>query len=347
MKYSEKYWGDVAACIGSVPNIDKLYNKKILITGATGMLCSPVVDIISFLNREESAGIELIIAGRNRQRTFERFEGVLTEGETKFVEFDANQVYKINAEADYIIHAASNADNGMFLKEPAETLFSNVAGVKSMLELNVKNKGSRLLYVSSSEVYGDQGSGFTGDPIKETDYGYIDILSSRSCYPSGKRAAETLCSCYINEFGADVVIARPGYIYGPTIKKSDKRASAAFTFDAAAGRDIVMKSAGEQRRSYCYMLDCATAILTILINGQCGEAYNISNRDSVVSIRDVADELAAASGVSVIFENPTDAEKKSYNPMKNSVLDSTKLEALGWNGRFGLKEGIEKTLLYL
>ena len=345
MKYTKEYWDDVASCIGNIPEIEKLYNKNLLITGATGMLASPVVDIVSFLNREKNAGIKLIIAGRNRQRTLDRFAGVLNEEDIKFVEFDANYIYKLNVEADYIIHAASNADNGMFLKEPAETLFSNVVGVKSMLDLNVKNKGSRLLYVSSSEVYGELPE--KSDYIKETDYGYVDVLSTRSCYPNGKRAAETLCSCYITEYGADVVIARPGYIYGPTIKESDKRASAAFTFDAAAGRNIVMKSRGEQLRSYCYMLDCATALLTILLKGECGQAYNISNKDAIVSIRDVAEALAKAGGVSVVFENPSDAEKSSYNTMKNSALDASKLEALGWKGMYGLDEGIKKTLLYL
>ncbi|MBR4669220.1 MAG: NAD-dependent epimerase/dehydratase family protein [Butyrivibrio sp.] len=345
MKYKKEYWDDVASCIDSVPEIEKLYNKKLLITGATGMLASPVVDIVSFLNREKNAGIKLIIAGRNKQKTLDRFKGALSEDDIKFVEFDANYMYKLNVEVDYIIHAASNADNGMFLKEPAETLFSNVVGVKTMLDLNVKNKGSRLLYVSSSEVYGELPK--KSELISEKDYGYVDVLSTRSCYPSGKRAAETLCSCYITEYGADVVIARPGYIYGPTIKKTDKRASAAFTFDAAAGRDIVMKSRGEQQRSYCYMLDCATALLTILLEGECGEAYNISNKDAIVSIRDVADALAKAGGVSVVFENPSDAEKSSYNTMENSALDASKLEALGWKGIYGLEEGIRKTLSYL
>ncbi len=344
MKYTKDYWDDIASCIGNIPEIEKLYNKKILITGATGMLASPVIDIISFLNKEKNAGIKLTLAGRNRQRTFERFKDVISEEEVRFVEFDANYIYKLNVEADYIIHAASNADNGMFLKEPAETLFSNVVGVKSMLDLNVKNKGSRLLYISSSEVYGELPKKTDGSMIKETDYGYVDVLSTRSCYPNGKRAAETLCSCYINEYGADVVIARPGYIYGPTIKESDKRASAAFTFDAAAGRNIVMKSKGEQLRSYCYMLDCATALLTILLKGECGEAYNISNKDAIVSIRDVAEALAKESGVSVVFENPSDAEKSSYNTMDNSALDATKLENLGWQGTYTLTEGIRRTL---
>ena len=226
---------------------------------------------------------------------------------------------------------------------------SNIIGLKALLDLAAENKGSRLLFVSSSEVYGNRErfSYDAGGEIAEDEYGYVDILSSRSCYPSGKRAAESLCASYIDEYGVDAVIVRPGYIYGPTINPTDSRASAAFTLDAAAGRDIIMKSKGEQLRSYCYMLDCASALLSVLLSGECGEAYNISNKDSIVTIRDVAECLAKVSGVKVVFEIPTDEEKKSFNPMKNSVLDATKLQNLGWKAHFGLDEGIKRTLRFL
>ena len=334
---------------GSIPEIDKLYNKKILITGATGMLCSPVVDIISLLNREKNAGIELTIAGRSEQRCSDRFKGALDEGDYKFVKYDANSVAKLDVKADYIIHGASNADNRRFLKEPVETLLSNIIGLKALLDLAADNKGSRLLFVSSSEVYGNRERfSYAADgEIAEDEYGYVDILSSRSCYPSGKRAAESLCASYIDEYDVDAVIVRPGYIYGPTISKTDSRASAAFTLDAASGRNIVMKSKGEQLRLYCYMLDCASALLSVLVKGECGEAYNISNKDSIVSIKDVAECLAEKSGVKVVLEIPSEEEKKSFNPMKNSVLDATKLESLGWKAYFGLEEGIERTLKFL
>lgn len=334
---------------GSIPEIDKLYNKKILITGATGMLCSPVVDIISLLNREKNAGIELTIAGRSEQRCSDRFKGALDAGYYKFLKYDANSAAKLDVKADYIIHGASNADNRRFLKEPVETLLSNIIGLKALLDLAADNKGSRLLFVSSSEVYGNRERfSYAADgEIAEDEYGYVDILSSRSCYPSGKRAAESLCASYIDEYDVDAVIVRPGYIYGPTISKTDSRASAAFTLDAASGRNIVMKSKGEQLRSYCYMLDCASALLSVLVKGECGEAYNISNKDSIVSIKDVAGCLAEKSGVKVVLEIPSEEEKKSFNPMKNSVLDATKLESLGWKAYFGLEEGIERTLKFL
>ena len=183
-------------------------------------------------------------------------------------------------------------------------------------------------------------------PFFESDYGFVDVLNPRACYPSSKRAAETMCAAYHEEFGVDFVVVRPGHIYGPTITDTDSRASAQFTRKAKAGEDIVMKSAGLQLRSYCYTLDCASAILTVLLKGGCGEAYNISNPQSVVTISELAECMAKAAGVNVVFEQATVQESKSYNMMDNSSLDSSKLEKLGWNGCYNLEKGIVSTIKY-
>jgi nucleoside-diphosphate-sugar epimerase len=142
----------------------------------------------------------------------------------------------------------------------------------------------------------------------------------------------------------DTVIARPGHIYGPTITTSDNRASAQFTRNAVAGEDIVLKSAGSQLRSYCYVLDCASAILTVLINGETGNAYNISNPNSIVTISDIAKALANAANKKVVYDEMSELEKKGANMMTNSSLNSKKLEALGWSAEFSLEEGTRKTV---
>ena len=134
------------------------------------------------------------------------------------------------------------------------------------------------------------------------------------------------------------------HIYGPTANSYDTRATAQFARDVLAGNDIVMKSAGDQLRSYCYMTDCATAILTVLLKGKSTEAYNISNRNSVVSIRQIAEEMAKAAGCKVVFESATDSEKKSYNMMDNSSLNAEKLESLGWTARYSVAEGVRRTI---
>lgn len=341
MIYSDVYWDGYSKVRNSVPNIDKLKNKKVLITGSTGMICSAIVDLLFYLNKKKGLNVTLYLAGRRKYRVINRFN-IFKEGEDYFfVAYDATKELHLDIEVDYIIHGASNANPSLYTKEPVDTLLSNVIGLNSLLDLSVKTNVQRLLYISSSEVYGRKES---SEPYKEDDYGFVDILNPRACYPSGKRASETLCSAYSEQYGIETVIVRPGHIYGPTITRTDSRASAQFTWDVVDGHDIVMKSAGNQLRSYCYTLDCASAILTVLLNGESKNAYNISNKNSIVSIRSLAEELANCSSKKIIFENPTDVEQKGYNLMDNSSLTSDKLEALGWKASFDLHEGIKHTI---
>lgn len=341
MNYTENYRRSLEECVKAVPGCRKLLGKKVLITGGTGMIGSAVVELLHTLNRTEQAGITIYLAGRSPERIRNRFEGFMQESDYTFLQYDAAKSDELFATVDYIIHGACNASPSAYQKEPVETMLSNFLGVSTLLKLAVKNPGSRLLYLSSSEVYGRKEDNV---PYEETDYGYVDILNPRACYPSAKRASETLCVSYGAEYGVDTVIVRPGHIYGPTISRSDTKASTQFTWNVVDGEDIVMKSAGDQLRSYCYTMDCASAVLAVLTSGIGGEAYNISNKNSIVTIRELAEALAQEGGRNIVFENPTDAEKKGYNLMSNSSLDAEKLEKLGWKAQYDLKTGVRQTL---
>ena len=242
---------------------------------------------------------------------------------------------------DYIIHGASNASPNHIICEPVETMISNFIGIKYLLDYAKDSGTKRVLYISSSEVYGTKEN---NEPSKINDYGWIDILNPRSSYSIGKCAAETLCASYADEYGVESVIIRPGHIYGPTAIESDSRVSSAWAYAAAYGRDIIMKSDGLQIRSYCYCLDCASAILKVLLRGQCVQAYNISNPNSIISIRKMAEILAKSAGVKIRMELPNKIEKKGFNPMSNSSLDSTELLALGWKGQFDAERGFSHTI---
>ena len=341
MKYNPSYWDDVAESIGSIPGVEELFGKTILITGGTGLIGSSVADQLIYLNRNRDAKMRLVIAARSEDRVGRRFEGVGPEDGVEYFHYDATSLddVEFDGDLDYIIHAASNANPAIYMKEPVETMLSNFVGLNAMLRLAARKQVKRLLFVSSSEVYGQKES--LTEPFEENKYGFLDILNERAGYPSSKRAGETLIVAYGMEYGVDSVIVRPGHIYGPTITPADNRASAEFTRDALEGKDIVMKSKGEQLRSYCYSLDCASAMLTVLLKGEKGNAYNISNPDAICTIRAIAEMIAEKGGVKVVFDLPTEAEKKSYSMMMNSALRSDKLEALGWKGKFDLEHGVE------
>lgn len=341
IKYSESYWKDVQEVISGIPDITKLFGKSVMITGATGMICSAVAELLFWLNKESNANVRIILAGRNQERMQQRFYCFKEGKDFSFLEYDATKDFVSKESYDFIIHGASPADPASFINHPVETMFANMIGLSSFLDIAKENPPTRLLYISSSEVYGKKDE---SRPYLESDYGYVDILNPRACYPSSKRAAETLCAAYHEEYGVDFVVVRPGHIYGPSITETDSRASAQFTRKAKAGENIVLKSAGTQLRSYTYTLDCASAILTVLLKGECGEAYNISNPHSIVTIRELAECMAKTAGVKVVYEQASDQELKSYNMMDNSSLQSTKLENMGWMGRFDIKKGIGSTI---
>ena len=179
------------------------------------------------------------------------------------------------------------------------------------------------------------------DPFAEGDFGFLDILHERAGYPSSKRAGESLCVAYGMQHNIDSVIVRPGHIYGPSIRDSDQRASAQFTRKAIAGEDVVLKSKGTQLRSYCYSLDCASAIITVLLEGERAHAYNISNPNSICTISDIAEQIASAGNVKLAYEDATDSSQVVNSLMQNASLDSSKLEQLGWKPAFDLKSGIK------
>lgn len=341
MNYTQLYLDDLKKVQKAVPNLDKLAGSSVLITGAGGMICSAMVDFLLSLNETQDMEIQIYVAARNKQKICERFGTYADDENFHYVFYDATKPLEMTAEFDYMIHGASNANPAAYVKQPVETMLANFVGIQNILEYAAKCHARRVLYVSSSEVYGKKQD---NDPYKEDDYEFVDILNARACYPSSKRASETMCAAYEKEYGVESVIVRPGHIYGPTMTKADNRASSQFPRDVLEGHDIIMKSMGTQLRSYCYVLDCVSAVFTVLLNGESGNAYNISNPNSIATIREIAEAFAEAGGKKVVFELPTDAEKQGYNLMDNSSLTSKKLEALGWKGMFDLKTGVAHTL---
>jgi len=343
MLYCNQQWiSDIDKVLEVVPELDSLAGKSVMITGAAGLVCSAIVDILFRYNDSHNCSIKILAAGRWYQEMYDRFEQLTEREDFKFIPYDASKTQNIiNEHADYIIHGASNASPDMIVKEPVETMLSNFLGMKSLLDYAKEQGTKRLLYISSSEVYGKKDG---AEPYREGQYGYIDLLNARNSYSVGKRAAETLCASYSDEYGVETVIVRPGHIYGPTASRHDQRVASSWAYAAASGRDIIMKSDGSQIRSYCYCLDCASAILKVLISGETCHAYNISNPNSIISIKEMANILAECGGVKLKMEIPTEQESKGFNPMSNSSLESGQLIELGWYGCFDAKAGFSHTV---
>lgn len=322
---------------------DHFRNKSILITGATGLIGSTIIDLLLVANNKFELNMKIYALSRDIGLIEKRFKSIFSIETLKPVKYDANESLNIDnhENINYIIHAASNASPNLYNEYPIETMKTNFIGMMNLLDYACQQNECKVLYVSSSEVYG-QINGVL--PLAEGDYGRVDILNPRSSYASSKRATETLCASYFKERGINTIITRPGHIFGPSAKLSDNRVSSLFVREVLQGGDIVMKSRGSQIRSYTYSLDCSLAILFSLVYGNSGEAYNISNSDSIITIREMAEIIAKVAKKRVIFDLATKKETANFNPMQNASLNSEKLENLGWKGLFSSEQGFSDTI---
>ncbi len=346
MLNDNRLWiSDIDRIIEVLPELGELSGRSVLITGASGLICSAVADVLLRFNELNEKKIRIYVAGRNYEKMRSRFGCKLDSPELDFIKLDVcNGDKTIDVDADYIVHGAGNAYPSSIVQEPVETMLSNFMGMNTVLDYAKSHKTRRTLYISSSEVYGITDG---NEPYKENEYGYVNILNFRNSYALAKRSTETLCISYMKEYGTDCVIVRPGHIYGPTAGPGDNRVSSAWSYKAAKGEDLVMKSEGTQLRSYCYCADCASAVLKVLLKGESGAAYNISNPDSIISIKRMAEIISEKAGVDLKYEIPDSEEKKGFNPMPNSSLDSTRLIELGWTPCFDAEEGFAHTIRIL
>lgn len=308
----------------------------ILVTGATGLIGSCIIDVLLAANSMYNADYKIYALGRDRNKIVSRFGN-------KVVPIVQNIVDKlpINVEYDYIIHAASNADPRTYAIQPVETVLTNVIGNNNIFEYCRYHKKTRVILTSSFEVYGKIEN---HDIYKEEDCGILDFQILRNGYPESKRCAEILLHSYVEEYNIDAVIARLSSIYGPTMQVNDSKAHAQFIRNALHGDNIVLKSKGLPRRTYCYVTDAASAILYVLFNGKTGEVYNIANEKSIASIAEVAQTIAGIVGTSVVFDFPDEIESKGFSKPQNCILDNSKLRKLGWHAEYILENGIRETI---
>lgn len=334
----ESWLGDLRLA-GRQLDLKPLDGKAVFVTGANGLIGSCVADMLLCLARDAGIRLRVLLGARRSDSLQKRFP--YWEGAYVPIGYDAVLPSLPEDPLALVLHCASNAHPKAYSEQPVETAMANVLGTSNLLAKLACDGEGRMVYVSSSEVYGRRDS---AEPYSEDDCFPVPSLDPRSCYPASKRLAENLCAAYGAEYGVDSVIVRPGHVYGPTQTVGDDRAHAQFAREAAAGRPVVMKSAGSQFRSYCYVADCASAVLFTALRGVRGEAYNVSNPESDCTIAELARALARAGGVRLTSKEANDAERRGYTKMSNSALDSSKLRALGWSGFFSLGDGVQRTI---
>lgn len=326
---------------------EKLQDKSILITGASGLVGSYLIDVLMHKNLQDGLNCHIYAVGRDIAKAGERFGGYWGKSCFQFITHDINLPLELETEdtVDYILHMASNTHPIAYSTDPVGTITANVIGTNHLLQFAVKYHTKRFAFVSSNEIYGEN----RGDTelFEESYCGYIDPNTLRAGYPESKRCGEALCQAYKKQFGLDIVIPRLTRSYGPTMLKTDTKAISQFIKKALLGEDIVLKSEGTQYFSYTYVADAVSGLLTVLLKGENGEAYNIADQTSDIMLKDLAAAIAGYVGKKVVFELPDNVEKAGYSTATKARLDGSKLQGLGWKAKYDMKSGIERTIKIL
>ena len=340
---SELYREDVIRVAGAELPWEKLKDTVVLISGATGLLGSFLMDVLMEKNTD-GWNCTICMVGRSSEKAWERFSKWENDEHLVFLKHDVNQPFESMGleHIDYVIHLASNTHPIQYASDPIGTIMTNIIGLRNMLDLAVSHHTRRFAFASSNEVYGEN----RGDiDLFDEDYcGYINSNTLRAGYPESKRCGEALCQAYRAQKGLDIVIPRFTRSYGPTILGDDSKAISQFIKKAVNGEDIVLKSAGTQNYSYTYMADAIYGFLTVLLKGESGEAYNIADEASNIMLRDLAKLLADHAGTKVVSETPDALEAVGYSKATKALLNGNKLKALGWNPQYGIAEGIMRTV---
>ena len=331
-----EYQGDLEWLDSLAYPWDELTGKTVLVTGATGMIGSLLTDVL--IDKSEPYGFSVIAMARDRNRLEKLFGERSREKSIKLISHDVTVHFEMNY--DYAFHCASNTHPMQYSADPVGTITTNVIGLQNVLK-NIKKSG-RLVCISSVEIYGaNRGD---NDVFNEQYCGYIDPNTVRSGYNESKRLCESLCQAYKAQFGLDFVTARLSRTYGPSLRIDDTKAMSQMIMNACKGEDIVLKSKGNQRFSYCYSADAVNALLFLLFNGKSGEAYNVSSNESDISLKELAEYICSISGTGIKYEIPSSSEKYGYSTAVRALLDTTRIKQIGWESHYTLRDGIKRTI---
>lgn len=326
----------------------ELENKNILIAGSSGLIGSCLIDCLMFIQKAKAINFTIFAIGRKKEKLEERFTVHKDNKNLLLFEQDVLNPLSLDCNSkniDYVIHLASNTHPVDYATKPIDTILANIEGTKNLLNYASEHKSKRVIYASSVEIYGEN-QGDT-EAFNEDYCGYINCNTLRAGYPEGKRAGEALCQAYIKEKNLDIVIPRFCRIYGPTMLMSDTKALSQFIKNALNKEDIVLKSEGKQFFSYLDVFDAVSALLYCLFLGKNGEAYNVADKNSDITLRNLAGILAKNNNTEVIFDLPSETEKAGFSKATKAILDSSKLQKLGWKAKLNIEEGLETTISIL
>lgn len=326
-------------------NVVKLFkNKKIMITGATGLIGKALVNTFLEMNRVWNLKIKIYCVVRNANKAKKIWNDY--KDNLIFIEKDLSRenMNDITDKVDYILHTAAITDSSSFVNKPVETILIGLQGINNVLDYAYKNEIQSVVFLSSMEVYGE---GFGLKEIDENMIGSLRPLEVRNSYPIMKIMSENLCISYFNEYGVNVKIARLAQTFGPGVEYNDNRVFMEFARCVIEKKDIILNTEGSSERMYLYTYDAVEALMYILLKGENGQAYNVGNKNTYCSIYQMANLVKneiANNEINVIINKK---ENTKYMKEHHYKLKTEMIEKLGWEPRYNLYDMYKSVVKYL
>ena len=306
---------------------DDLRGSTILVTGATGLIGYTLVSALVYTDQVRDLGLTVLALVRDEQRAQQRFADALADSSClRLIKGTVEDLPGINCPVQYIIHGAGQTSSKAFIQQPVETIYTALHGTENILKFAREKKIRGMVYLSSMEVYGHPKK---GHKVSESEIGMLSSSDIRNSYPISKLQCENLCNAYAEEYSIPVMTIRLTQTFGPGVKYNDERVFAEFGRCVREKRDIVLKTKGETERSYLYTADAATAILTVLLKGRPGQAYNAADESTYSSIAEMAKKVAEMGGIHVQYDIKNNKESGFADTLYMD-LDTAMLKRTGW-----------------
>jgi UDP-glucuronate decarboxylase len=343
---------------GAAAEFERMSGKNLLVTGGAGFLGYYVVQSLVAWNEREAhrERIRVTVVDSYARGVPEWLARYSPPDGMRLVEHDVRDPLPPDlGDFDFVVHAAGIASPTYYRKHPIETMDANVTGLRLLLDraLEGDKRGATaqgFLFFSSSEIYGDPPP--EQIPTPETYRGNVSCTGPRACYDESKRYGETLCVNFARHHGLSVSVVRPFNNYGPGLKITDRRAISDLARDVFAGRDITLLSDGSATRTFCYAADAVIGYFRALVRGRPGEAYNIGAPEPEISIREVAERIAAHARElfdyqgEVVHRTSSESDYLVDNPTRRCPDIAKARDELGYRPAVLLDEGLERTLLW-
>ena len=302
---------------------------RILVTGGAGFLGSHLCDRL--INEgHEILCLDNFFTGRRQNITH-----LLQNPKFELIRHDVIDPFKV--EVDQIYNLACPASPPHYQYNPIKTTKTSVMGAINCLGL-AKRVRARVFLASTSEVYGDP----TVHPQDESYWGNVNPIGRRSCYDEGKRCAETLFFDYHRENGVDIRVVRIFNTYGPRMLADDGRVVSNFIVQALKGENLTVYGDGSQTRSFCYVDDLIDGFVRLMNQEKTVGPVNIGNPGEFTMVELAELVLKKVGGKSKVTNLPLPAD----DPKQRRPDISLAKEALGWEPRVPLEEGLDRTIAY-